>query len=85
MIGCVLLIAVGMQPPYDRAATIVAGSLVVLAAAWFGSDAAALRDRLTSAKILARPQPGLCSGSMYGKMPLLNTIRKPRGSINGGE
>ncbi len=39
VVGCVLLIAVGMQPPYDRAGTIVAGFLVVLAAAWFGSDA----------------------------------------------
>jgi amino acid transporter len=38
VIGCVLLIAVGMQPPYDRAATIVAGTLAVLAAAWFGSE-----------------------------------------------
>src|SRR5262249_10260689 len=38
VIGCVLLIAIGMQPPYDRAASIVGGSLITLAIAWFGSE-----------------------------------------------
>jgi amino acid transporter len=33
--GCALLIAIGMQPPYERAAWIVGGSLVALAIAWF--------------------------------------------------
>jgi amino acid transporter len=36
--GCGLLIAIGMQPPYDRAGWIVAGSLGVLAAGWFGCE-----------------------------------------------
>ena len=35
VLGCGLLIAIGMQPPYDRAATIVAGALVALALGWF--------------------------------------------------
>jgi amino acid transporter len=35
VVGCGLLIAIGMQPPYDRAATIVAGALAALAAGWF--------------------------------------------------
>jgi amino acid transporter len=34
VLGCALLIAIGMQPPYERATWIVGGSLVVLAAAW---------------------------------------------------
>ena len=50
--GCGLL-AVGMQPPYDRAATIVAGSLVVLAAACPGSERRRFGDRRRLA--LVRP------------------------------
>jgi amino acid transporter len=38
VVGCAVLIAIGMQPPYERAAWIVGGSLVVLAAAWFASE-----------------------------------------------
>ncbi len=35
---CGLLIAVGVQPPNDKALWIVAGAAVVLAAAWFGRE-----------------------------------------------
>jgi amino acid transporter len=38
VVGCVLLIAIGMQPPYDQAAWIVGGSLIALMVAWFGSE-----------------------------------------------
>jgi amino acid transporter len=38
VVGCGLLIAIGMQPPYDRAATIVAGALAALGAGWFLSE-----------------------------------------------
>jgi hypothetical protein len=38
VVGGLLLIAIGMQPPYDRAGRIVAGSLILLATAWFGSE-----------------------------------------------
>ncbi|WP_435007234.1 amino acid permease [Tundrisphaera lichenicola] len=37
-VGCILLIAIGMQPPYDRAGWILAGSLILLAVAWFGRE-----------------------------------------------
>jgi hypothetical protein len=38
VVGCLLLIAIGMQPPYDRAIWIVGGSLILLAMAWIGSE-----------------------------------------------
>jgi hypothetical protein len=38
VIGCVLLIAIGMQPPYDQAAWIVGGFLIALTIAWLGSE-----------------------------------------------
>jgi amino acid transporter len=36
VLGCIVLITIGMQPPYDRAAGIVGGALIVLVAVWFG-------------------------------------------------
>jgi amino acid transporter len=36
VLGCAVLIVIGMQPPNDRAVWLVGGSLVVLAGIWFG-------------------------------------------------
>jgi amino acid transporter len=36
VIGCLGLIAIGMQPPNERALWVVGGTAVVLAAGWFG-------------------------------------------------
>ena len=36
VVGCVVLIAVGMQPPNQRSIWVVGGAALVLAAAWFG-------------------------------------------------
>jgi amino acid transporter len=38
VVGCALLIAIGMQPPYDRAGWIVAGSLVALSIVWLALE-----------------------------------------------
>ena len=35
VLGCLVLVAIGMQPPYDRAAWIVGGFLLALGLAWF--------------------------------------------------
>ena len=36
VMGCILLIAVGMQPPNQRSVAVVGGAIVVLTVAWFG-------------------------------------------------
>jgi amino acid transporter len=36
VVGCVILIIVGMQPPNERSIWVVGGTSLVLAAAWFG-------------------------------------------------
>ena len=36
VVGCVILIIVGMQPPNERSIWVVGGTALVLAAAWFG-------------------------------------------------
>jgi amino acid transporter len=36
VLGCMLLIVIGMQPPNDKAAWLTAGMAVALAAAWYG-------------------------------------------------
>lgn len=36
VLGCVGLVAIGMQPPNEKAAFVVAGMVVALAAGWFG-------------------------------------------------
>jgi amino acid transporter len=36
--GCALLIAIGMQPPYDRAVWVVGGMVVLMTAVWFGVE-----------------------------------------------
>ena len=36
VVGCVALIAIGVQPPNEKTGWIVGGTLLVLAAAWFG-------------------------------------------------
>jgi amino acid transporter len=36
VVGCVILIIVGMQPPNERSIWVVGGAALVLAAAWFG-------------------------------------------------
>ncbi|HEV3165537.1 MAG TPA: amino acid permease, partial [Isosphaeraceae bacterium] len=38
VLGCSILIAIGMQPPYERAGWIVGGSLVVLGVVWLGLE-----------------------------------------------
>lgn len=38
VVYCVLLIAIGMAPPNDKAAWIVGGSLLLMLAAWFGIE-----------------------------------------------
>ena len=38
VLGCGLLIAVGMQPPNDKAVWIIGGAIVLLAAVWFGGE-----------------------------------------------
>ena len=36
IVGCLGLIVIGMQPPYDRAAWVVGGLALLLPALWFG-------------------------------------------------
>jgi hypothetical protein len=36
MLGCLLVIGVGMQPPNERSMVVVGGTLVALAVVWFG-------------------------------------------------
>jgi amino acid transporter len=36
VVGCALLIAIGMQPPHERSAWVVGGTALALAVAWFG-------------------------------------------------
>ncbi len=38
VVGCLALIAIGMQPPNERALYVVGGMVVVLAVAWFGLE-----------------------------------------------
>ena len=43
IIGCAVLIFIGIQPPNDQALTVTLGALVLAAIVWFGLRAAALR------------------------------------------
>jgi hypothetical protein len=38
VLGCGLLIVIGMQPPYDKAVWTIGGMIVVLTAVWFGGE-----------------------------------------------
>jgi amino acid transporter len=53
VVGCLALIVIGMHPPNQRSAWVVGGSVVLLAAAWFGLE----RRRFPGIPLLGRPGP----------------------------
>ena len=73
--GCVVLIAVGMQPPNEQSVWVVGIAAVVLAVAWFGIA----RDRFTGPPMAAleEAQTTACESSSDEHFSVFRRCRSP--------